>query len=552
MSTMTSRGTDFPAHRPVVMGTRGVVAAAHPLAALAGVQMLQQGGNAIDAAVATAAALNVVEPFMSGLGGFGFLLFYEAATGRVRALNFSGYAPAAARPGMHTPETQATGPLAPLVPGNPAGWLTALESYGTLSRADVFAPAIGYAEEGFPLTHFGHRMFALNAPKLNLFPESARVYLRDGAAPPPGAVLRQPDLAKTFRQIVEGGAEAFYRGPLAAAIVAFCERHGGLITAEDLADYAPEWQEPLRSTYRGCEVVTMPPNSSGFQILETLNLLEGFEVKELGHNTAPYIHLLAEAMKLAVADRIAYGTDPKFTPLPLEGLLSKEYAAERRKRINLHRAAPVEGERWNKTPPPGAVAPGQPELCTPGMTTHFAVIDAAGNVVSVTQTLGSGFGCGCVVDGTGLALNNGIRWFETDPDCPTPNLIAPRKRLEMPMAPTQVYRDGRFWFSVSTPGSYGILQTTTQMLLNILEFGATLQQAIEAPRFKTLVGTQLGIEERLPVEVCEGLQARGHELVLLEPWSIDVGGAQGVMQDPASGARMGGGDPRRDGYAIAF
>jgi gamma-glutamyltranspeptidase/glutathione hydrolase len=552
MSTTVSPGADFQAHRPVVMGTRGVVAAAHPLAALTGVEMLQRGGNAVDAAVATAATLNVVEPFMSGLGGFGFLLFYEAATGQVRALNYSGYAPAAARPGRHNDDTKTTGLLAPLVPGNPAGWLTALETCGTLSRADVFAPAIRYATEGFPLTHFGHRMFALNAPKLNLFPEAAAVYLRDGAAPLPGAVLRQPDLAETFRQIVEGGAEVFYRGAIAEALVSFCERYGGLITAEDLAEYAPEWQEPVRSTYRGCELVTMPPNSSGFQILATLNLLEGFDLPELGHNTAPYVHLLAEAMKLAVADRIAYGTDPNFKAIPVEGLISKEYAAARRALIDLHRAAPVEGERWNKTPPEGFLQPGQPELHTPGMTTHFAVIDAAGNAVSVTQTLGSGFGCGRVVEGTGIALNNGIHWFETDPDCPTPNLIAPRKRLEMPMAPTQVYRDGRFWFAVSTPGSYGILQTTTQMILNVVEFGASIQQAIEAPRFKTLVGTQLEVEERFPVDVCEGLEARGHEIVLAEPWSVSVGGAQGVMLDPASGARMGGGDPRRDGYAIAF
>jgi len=299
-------------------------------------------------------------------------------------------------------------------------------------------------------------------------------------------------------------------------------------------------------------VASAPPNSEGFQILQSLNLLEGFELSSMEHNSPDYIHTVAEAIKLAVADRIRFCGDPKNTEVPIEGLLSKAYADERRKLIRLDAANIVAGERWETEIPEGAITAGNPREFLPGMTTHFSVVDAQDNAVSCTQTLGAGFGSGRVVPGTGLALNNGINWMEIDPACDTPNLVAPGKQWSQPMAPTQVYRDGKFYLSVSTPGSYGILQTTLQMLLNILEFGANIQEAIEAPRFRCWGGTTLSMEDRIAPDVRNALASIGHEIELLPPWSVSVGGGQGVMVEPGSGARMSGADPRRDGYAVGW
>ncbi|HEX5500994.1 MAG TPA: gamma-glutamyltransferase [Thermomicrobiales bacterium] len=534
------------AHRPVVMGTRGMVSSAHPLASLAGLRVLVQGGNAVDAAVATAAALDVCEPYMSGLGGAGYLLLYTAADRRLRALDYVPPAPRAATPAAFAdPAAKERGPRASLLPGAPAGWLTALEAFGRLDRATVFAPAIEYAEGGVPFTLKNAAFFADAVERLT--PEARAVFLPGGAVPAPGAILRQPRLAATYRELAAGGREAFYRGALAERLVRFLGAQGGLLTAEDFAAYEPEWQETVGTTYRGYEIRTLRPPCSGFQYLETLNILAGFDLAAAGQNSAATIHLMAEAMKLAVADRVAYAALPH---PPLAGLLSPDYAADRRAEIDLARARPSGGERYGEAAVAGALAPGRPGDASRECTTHFDVVDTEGNAVSITQSLGAAFGSGVLAGDTGIVLNNLLYWYDLDPA--SPNAIAPGKKIEMCMAPAAAFRDGRLCMVIGTPGSFGILETTPQMLSNVLDHGYSIQAAIEAPRFRTYAGTTIDVEGRVPAAVRAELARLGHDVRVLDDWSPVVGGGQGIMRDPDSRALLGGADPRRDGYALGW
>ncbi len=520
-----------------------MVASAHPLASQAGLDILRQDGNAVDAIVATAAALNVVEPYMSGVGGVGFLLLH-LSSGETRALNFSAAAPKKATPDQFTYETRERGPRACLIPGNLAGWTEAHRCHGSLSLTQVFSPALALAREGFPLHPANARLLALSLERLN--EEGIRIY--GSVEPRIGAVLRQPELADTLEEVASDGGESFYRGRLSSSIAEHIQSLGGLLTQEDLAGYRPEWEEPIAVDYRGLQVKTCPPNCEGFQILQTLLLLEPEDLKGLGHNTAPYLHLLSEAIKLAMADRIRWGSDPRQQPVPLEWLLSPDYIAARRRLIQSQQASQSDGEYWVPKGIPGAVAAGSED----GLTTHISVVDSQGNACSITQSLGSGFGSGVVIPGTGIALNNFANWSEIDPRCPNPNLIAPGQRPSCCMAPLQVFKGDRFWFSVGTPGSWGIPQTTAQMILNIVEFGANPQLAIEAPRIRLQEGTRVLMEDRIDEGVREELASRGHVLELIGDFSWIVGGGQSVMIDPDSNARLGGADPRRDGYALAY
>ncbi len=535
------------AHRPVVMGRRGAVASAHPLASLAGQRMLMAGGNAIDAAVAIAAALNVVEPYMSGAAGVGYLFIYHAQSDTRIVLNYNGRSPWAAELSRFTSEDdKRSGILSPLVPGAVGGWLAALERYGTMDRATVFAPAIEYAAHGFPLTINNHLFFTAAEETLNRWPISAATYLHGGKAPLLGAILTQPNLARTLRQIVEGGADAFYRGPIGAAIVHFSEQHGGLLTQRDLDDFAVEWVEPIGVNYRGYDVYCPPPPCSGIQYLQTLNLVEGFDMAGLGHNSAPYIHHFAEAMKLAVADRTTFAPAPN---PPTDTLLSKEYAAMRRALIGPTHAGVSGGDRFTSRKRADEVRAGNP-YAMPQSTTHFDALDAAGNAVSATQTLGAVFGSGVVFGETGLALNNFLYWMDRDPE--SPNAIAPHKHAEQCLSPAQVWKNGKPFMVIGTPGSFGIMETTPQMLLNVLDQEMSIQAAIEAPRFRTGTGRELPLEGRIPAEVREALTHLGHEVQVLPDWTMFVGGGQGIMVDPDSGAFLAGADPRRDGYALAW
>ena len=355
------------------------------------------------------------------------------------------------------------------------------------------------------------------------------------------------ELAGTFRQVAEGGAEVFYRGPIARAIARAVGEAGGWLTEADLAAFAPEWREPLAIDYRGWEVSTVPPPFSAFQMLETLNVLEGYDLGAWGHNSEDYLHHLIEAIKLASADRLAYAYAGE---TPTRGLVSKAYAASQRARIDGAHAAVSEGERFDSVKLPQQIGEGYPAQFANEQTTHFACADADGTVVSVTQTLGMVFGSGFAVPGTGLVLNNILKWMDRDPA--SPNVLRPGKKAGTMMSPTQVFKDGAFALSIGTPGSYGILQTQPQMLLNVLEFGLNVQEAIEAPRVRIYRDRLVDAEARIPEATREGLARRGHQVNALEEWSWVVGGGQGIARDAESGALMAGADPRRDGYALAI
>jgi gamma-glutamyltranspeptidase / glutathione hydrolase len=531
------------AYRPTVMGRRGAVASAHPLASMAGIEMLLAGGNAADAAVAVASTLNVVEPFMSGAGGIGLMLISRGSERHV--LDFIGRAPRAADPERCTDDELVGGPKSCATPGNLGGWLAALERFGTMERARVLAPAIGHAERGVPLTFKNVEFFEQARATLGRSKEAERLYLGHGALRA-GALVTYKDLASTFRQVVEGGAEAFYRGPIAASIARAVSAAGGWLGAEDLAEFTPEWRDAVTIPYRGHQVCSVPPPFSAFQMLETLNILEGYDLRAWGHNSVEYLHHLIEAVKLGSADRLAYAYSPG---VPIAGLLSKRYADSQRARIDAKRAGVSEGERHSRERLGHQIAEGHPAKFADEQTTHFACADASGMVVSVTQTLGMPFGSGFAVPGTGIVLNNILKWM--DRDGASPNVVRPGRKAGTMMSPTQVFRDGAFELSIGTPGSYGILQTTPQMLLNVLEFGMNVQEAIEAPRVRVYRDRLIDAEARVAPDVRAGLAQRGHDVNEIADWSWIVGGGQGLMRDPESGALMAGADPRRDGYALA-
>jgi gamma-glutamyltranspeptidase/glutathione hydrolase len=461
------------AHRPVVMGRRGAVASAHYLASLAGQRMLMQGGNAIDAAVAIAAALNVVEPYMSGAGGVGYMFIHHAKSGKRIVLDYNGRSAYAAELSKYkSEEDKHAGILSPLIPGALGGWLTALETYGTMDRATVFQPAIEYAEGGFPLSINNERHFRVSEPNLKKWQTSTEQYLPGGTTPTAGTVLKMPNLARSFRKIVEGGREVFYKGDIAKEIVRFSAENGGLITQKDLDDFAPTWVEPIGINYRGYEVYCPPPPCSGIQYLMTLKIVEGFDMAGMGQNSAAYVHHLAEAMKLAVADRAEYAPAPN---PPTEGLISKQYADYRRSLIDAQRAGVSGGDRFTSAKKRDEILAGDPYKL-PQSTTHFDAIDADGNAVSATQTLGGGFGSGVVFGNTGFALNNFTYWMDMDPE--SPNAIGPHKAVEQCLSPAQIWKDGRLFACIGTPGSFGIMETTPQMMMNLMDHGFSIQAAV--------------------------------------------------------------------------
>ena len=532
------------AYRPVVMGRRGAVASAHPLASMAGVEMLLAGGNAMDAAVAVASTLNVAEPFMSAAGGVGVMVVKSG--GKTEVLDYIGTAPAAADASGVTEEDMKGGPKSIATPGNLGGWLTALERFGTMKRADVFKPAIRHAEDGVPITFKSAEFIEGARATLQRSPEGARIYLGNGG-PRPGKVLVQKELGASYRLLAEGGAEAFYRGPIAKAIARTVAEGGGWLTEADLAAFQPTWRVPTTFPFRGSEIRTVPPPFSAWQSLQTLNIMDGYDLTAIGHNSLEYLHALIEAIKLASADRVAYAEQPD---VPIRGILSRKYADAQRRRIDPAHAGVSGGERFNRQALKGQILPGHPADFASEQTTHFACADAQGMVVSVTQTLGGPFGSGIVAGSTGIMLNNALAWTDLDPESPA--RLTPKRRGVTMMGPIQVFDHGEFRMSIGTPGSFGILQTQPQMVLNALVFGMNVQEAIEAPRVRIYRDRLVDVENRIDPDVRDGLQQRGHQVNVLGDWSWVVGGGQGLTRDGESGALMAGADPRRDGYALAI
>jgi gamma-glutamyltranspeptidase len=525
------------AHR-VVWGRNGAVATADELASLAGVRIMMKGGNAIDAIVAAAAALNVVEPYMSGIGGFGgYMLIYSAAEKKVRALDGIGISPAAATLSNITEQDCRDGLKASIVPGNLALWADALAKYGALKSADVFEPAIDLAENGFAVSHYDAMTFARSAQRLAKFPTTARVFLPGGKPPREGQILKQPDLARSFRVVVKEGPDALYRGPLAREIASFYREHGGLLTQDDLASFRTRWRDPIRIEWQGHELYGMPPGSCSMTMFQMLNILEGFDLKALDPYDSRFAHLWLEAAKLAFLDDDRYNTS-KDVEIPVARLISKEYAASQRANISTTGTLDFPG----------------PPLLTVG-TTHLSAADRAGNVVCLTQSLVDGFGCGVVAGETGILMNNGLRvGFLLDPQ--SVNALAPREHAKGVMCPTIVLKNGRAVMGVGGAGGFTIPQTVAQVILKTLLWGYDLQEAIASPRVlinrdgrpPVADNAQTYLEAGYPEQAAVGLKALGHKLV--PPGN--AGAVQGVLVDSESGAVAGGSDPRRDGHAIAW
>lgn len=531
------------AARVAFTSLNGMVASAHPLASLAGLRVLLDGGNAIDAAIATAAALNVVEPHMSGALGVGQMLVLPSTEAQPIALDFGGSSPRAAIPAAFAGEASIpqNDIRSAVVPANLGGWLSALDRFGTVDRARVFRDAIRYAEEGFPLTAGNAGWIAANRTRLDKYETSRRFYSQN-PEPVAGAVFRQLQLGESYRRFVVEGAAALYGGAIGAEIARYCQQQGGLIGLEDLAEPRVRWTTPIQTSFRGFDVYTMPSPSMGLQTLLTLNLMEGFDNQNAGHNSARYLHTLIESIKLASVDRAEYAPQ---LDLPKDALLAKTYAAGRRALIDHGRVSLSPGERWSGF---GEIVAGQPG--DPGHTTYLCAVDGTGNAVSMTQSLGNAFGCGAIAGDTGLFLNDFAWWFDLESD--SPNRLVPNTPVEQCLSPCMVFDGGLLKMVIGTPGGHGIPQTTSQMLLNVLEFGMDVQEAIEAPRVRVFGGNHVDVESRVDPSVRAELEELGHSLTVLPPFFWGVGGGQGIRVDRESGAFIGGADPRRDGYVMGW
>ena len=548
--------------RPPATGRRGMIASGSQHATIAGLQALHAGGNAVDAAVAVAAGLNVAEPFMSGMGGVGIALVYLADEGVTRTINYSGHAPNDIDPSSMTRADMEYGPLSMLVPGNIGGWLTMHDEYGQLPRSKVFEYAIDLAENGVPMTPLMATTIADTIDKIDELTEA-------DASPPlefsdveAGALLKQHQLAESMRRVVEGGITEFYEGSLGDEICAGQKAFNGVINRDELAEYRPYWEEPLSSTYRDYEIRVPRPNSSAFQMLETLNIMEGYDLEP---GTALTEHLMIEAVLKSADDRVTYSGDPRIVDIPLDRLISKDYAEEIRSGIDSHNFNGFPPERWNRSAVeaslPGIWNP--PSAAKSPMTTHFATADQWGNVVTVTQTLGGGFGSCHAPKGTGVFINNMGKWFDLNQG--SPNDIKGGKAVDFVIAPSQIFSasqvsptsggnaedKGGFIASIGTPGSYGILHTTIQMIHQFLDCGKNIQEALEAPRFRYYDIGALMFESRFDAGMLEQLANIGYTYDLLPPYTNAVGGAHAIHRT-SHGTYLGAADPRRDGVALGY
>ena len=574
--------------RPAVAALNGIVTTGHPIASSAGLQMLLKGGNAFDAAVAVGAMAALGEPEMNGIGGNGFATIYEKKTGKVHSVSMAGAAPKALKPSEMTPETLNAGMKAGIVPGNLGGYLMILDKLGTMSLADVLAPAIEYAEKGYPIDQMLAGSIDRGKNNLGKYPTTARIFLPNGQPLKAGELLKNPDYAATLRKLVDAEQQAlakkgtrsqgiiaafnrFYKGDIAQEVDRFFKANGGLLTAADLAAYQPQWTEPLRTTYRGYDVFSNPSTSrGGFEVLMGANLVERFNLASYGPGSPQATHALIEAIKVSKADIYRYVADPKFVTVPSAGLLAKSYAASRSALIDMAKASAYpqpgtpEGSTSTSAPPAFAKATARhafPERYDAEQhTTSFSIVDRFGNAIGVTPTLGGLFGNNVVVGNTGLLLNNGMRLGSTSPYPDNVNYVGAGKVPILNNSPVVVLKDGKLVFVFGTPGGETIGQTQFQMLVNLIDFQLPVQQAIEAPRFSLDAepnfyrpGSEVtvAIESRMPAATIEALKAMGHKLRVNPGWG-SIGHMQTIKIDPVTGAITAGGDPRRTGYAMGY
>lgn len=531
------------------IGRNGLVATSHALASQAGLLILQQGGNAADAAIAAGAVLAVVNPFMAGMGGVGgYALVYNAKTGKTEALDFIGTAPKAATLDMYRGDKlwdfskRATdGFLAPLVPGIVGGWAALHERYGSLPWPKILAPAIEYAEKGFPVTPaVVQSMTTGEMAKARRYPYGRDLFSKpDGSALAGGDLWVQKDLAETLKAMAAKGPDTFYKGEVGKKITSHLQENGGLISADDLASYGAVWSEPISTMYRGYNVRTHRPGSSGMTILQWLNVLEGYDLETMGRNSAEYIHLVSEVEKLGFLDDDKYNTGKTGAAVPLEKLLSKEYAAEQRARINMTKA-----QFYPPYSPSSISSLGE-------HTNHHTVIDKEHNIVTMTETLM--YSSGVSVPGTGLFLNNGMCYFSLEPS--DANRVEGGARPRFVMSPTIVFRFGKPYFATGAAGGWTIQQTILQTILNVIDFKLDIARASSGPRFilrylensiPYVPGTDLSVEAGITAEVRKQLEARGHRHRIIGARETDAAGGSGnvlnsILIDPRTGALWGAG-----------
>lgn len=540
-------GDDLRTRRPlvgrsVVATTLGIVAANHPIAAAAGVRMLERGGNAADAVIAANAMMGLVEPASNGIGGDLFVLYNEAKSGKTFGLNASGYAPA----GLSAEFLRSkgisimppTGIDTVTVPGAVAGWDALHARFGTMPLSDLLAPTIAYASNGFPVTEVVAQGWAHCAERLLADRTAAQTYLVHGRPPQTGEIFRNPGLAGCLKRIAESGRDGFYRGVTARAILKLAGELDGAMTAADLEEYEPEWASPIQTTYRGWTIQEIPPNSTGIAALLMLNVMQQFPLREWGFHSVRTLHVMIEAKKLAFADLIRYIGDPKFSSIPVDALLSADHAVRSAARIDMKRAA-------------SDVSPTSLDGFTNSTgrdTIYLCAVDKEGNIASLIQSIYAGFGSGLVPEGMGFALHNRGALFTLEPD--HPNTLAPRKRPLHTIIPGFMEKDGvRIGFGIM--GGFNQPQAHAQFVANIADFDFTIQEALEAGRFTKLTfeGCDLDVEPLVPEEVIEGLRRLGHEPNVAPHRSGMFGWGHAVMSTPA-GVHFGASEPRHDGAAI--
>lgn len=559
----TARAQDVPPWRAPVRARHAVAASVQKLASQVGADVMRRGGNAVDAAVAIALTLAVVYPEAGNIGGGGFMLI-RLKDGRATTIDYRERAPAAVtrnmyrRPdgGVIVGEGSSTiGYRASGVPGTIAGLDFALTRYGSgkFTWAQLVEPARLLAAKGFTVPHSLAQSLSRHRPRLDIYPETRKIYLRDGRPYKEGETFRQPELAATLARLQRRGPREFYEGETARLIASDMKRHGGLITMDDLYRYSVKEREPLRGTYRGYQVITMPPPSAGgVALLEMLNIVEGFDLAGLSPLSSEKYHLLAETMRRAYADRASYIGDPDFVKVPVAGLLDKGYAARLRATINLERASKST-----------EIRAGEPAGVESLDTTHFSVVDAEGNAVANTYTINDIYGSGVTVKRTGILLNDEMDDFTTSPGTPNlwgviqgeRNAIQGDKRPLSSMTPTVVLRkDGSFWFAVGARGGGRITTTVLQVIINVIDHGMNLQQALDAPRIHhqwfpdEILFEPFGMSS----DTRRSLEARGHKLVPQRAWPFNIGSAEAVMIEEGTGVRLGACDPRYDGSAAGY
>ena len=538
-----AQAQDRSQSRSMVVSQTGVVASESVLASQVGARILEQGGNAIDAAVATNAMMGLVAPMNDGIGGDLFAIVYEAKTGKLYGLNASGWAPKGLSADYLLGKGLTTMPMKGIhtvtAPGAVDGWDKLLKRFGRLGFRQVLAPAITYAESGFPVGEVVSVYWRDSEAALRADDPTAHTYLPGGRLPLSGDVFRNPELAWSYRQLAQFGRNAFYKGDIARRILATSASHGGTMDAADLFEFQSEWVEPISTTYRGWTVYELPPNGQGIAALEMLNIMEAFPLATMGQNSVKALHIMIEAKKLAYADMQRYDADPRFASVPVSGLKSKAFGKSRAQLINLERA--------NCTVPAGA-----PSVTDNG-TTYLSVVDSEGNMVSLIQSNYStvGFGAGIAVGGAGFVLHNRGGGFTLDKT--SPNVLAGRKRPLHTIIPAFMEKgDVRIAFGIM--GGWNQAQAHAQFVSNIVDFGFNPQGALDAPRFskETFAGCDVNFESRLSEATRDALAAQGHTIVMRGDYSSTrMGAGQAVMRDYGTKVNSGASDPRKDGAAVA-